>query len=182
MSSYALDIRPEWQHPHDYYDPKNALLLSHIDGHHLNQGIGKMEDGHYKAAEHDFEFMLRSFPNHPVALLRMGEVALKQQRPDLAIHYFEKAIAIYPKTPSNYLVYGIFLHQQDRFYEAIEKYKISLELDPKLTEAHYNLGLAYVAVENFEAALNQAKIAYQQGYPLPGLRQKLIDAKVWPHE
>ena len=61
----------------------------------------------------------------------------------------------------------------DELDDAIKQYQIATKLDPNSAEAHYNLGLAYLAKKNNQAAFKQAKLAYQLGYPLPGLKNKL---------
>jgi tetratricopeptide (TPR) repeat protein len=182
MGAAIQSVVPKWAQPHDYYNPENRLLLSHINGHHLNQGIEKMNAGKFFAAEHDFKFMLRSFPNHPQALLEIGTLALKQNKPEIASPFYKKAIELYPLTASNYIVYGIFLHQQNEYDKAVDMYKNALKLDPNLSEAHYNLGLSLVKLKKYDDALFHAKKAYELDYPLPGLRNMLKKANAWSNE
>lgn len=172
-SQSAGSSTPAWAQPHDYYDPGNSLLLSHVDGHHLEQGISKMKAGHYAPAKHDFEFMLRSFPNHPHALMQMGELALAQDNPALAEPYFTRAIELYPETASTYLVHGIFQHKQNKYSQAVRLYEKALSLDPNMAEAHYNMGLALIKMKQYARARDHAEKAYAAGYPLPGLRNQL---------
>ena len=43
----------------------------------------------------------------------------------------------------------------------------------------YNIGLLQVDLKRYDAALTYAHRAYQAGFPLPGLRDKLKRAGVW---
>lgn len=182
---HAAEV-PEWRRPHDYYatDAESRHLLKMVEGHHLNQGIGKMDRGEYGYAKQDFDFILRYFPNDPKALLRMGELARRSGKPEEAVPYFQKAIRMFPDRAPTYTAYGVFLHRSGKLKEAIQEYRKSLKLDPTSAETQYDLGLAYLEVHDYEAANLHAHAAYRLGYPLPGLRLRLQQLGKWkplPH-
>jgi tetratricopeptide (TPR) repeat protein len=77
------------------------------------------------------------------------------------------------------LIYGIHLHKVRKLDEALKLYKAAEKLEPRASEVHYNLGLLYVDKKDYRQAVLHAKKAYQLGYPLPGLRNKLISLGVW---
>ena len=52
-------------------------------------------------------------------------------------------------------------------------------LSPEDYNTHYNLGLLYFDKKNFAKSKEHAKIAYDQGFPLPGLKNKLTKAGQW---
>lgn len=164
---------------YDLSDPRAVNLLGNVEKFHLPPGVSKMRTGQYIQAMADFEFVLNRFPNHPKALLLMGEASLKMNQPGKAQRRFEQAIELYPKTARTYMVYGIFLHKRRQFNDAVKQYTQSIELNPNSSEAHYNLGLAYLALKQYGLANEQAQIAYAQGYPLPGLRNKLKKVSAW---
>ena len=53
------------------------------------------------------------------------------------------------------------------------------KLMPGDANVAYNLGLIYVDLKDYENAREYAKRAYDGGFPLPGLRQKLVQAGQW---
>lgn len=169
----------EAQEPHNYFGSHPPKLLENVEKFHLNQGIEKMRNGQIQYAKEEFEFILRYFPNHPRGLMLMGELAVKEKMPALAEQYFQRAIDLYPETAATYMVYAIFLQKIDNLDKAIKNYQKALKLAPGSTETHYNLGLAYFQKKDYEKANHHAQIAYEGGFPLPGLRKKLKSVNAW---
>ena len=62
---------------------------------------------------------------------------------------------------------------------ALEQFRRGLELAPDNANLHYNIGLTYFELKDYDNALVHAKRAYELGFPLPGLRNKLQAAKRW---
>jgi len=100
-------------------------------------------------------------------------------------YYFRKAIEYRP-TPelrpvdaTARLLYAIYLHKQKKYKGAQEQYKSALSIAPNNSEIHYNYGLLLVATKSYDTALEHAKTAYKLGFPLPGLKNKLVAAGVW---
>lgn len=53
-------------------------------------------------------------------------------------------------------------------------YQASLELQQNSPETHYNFGLLYFDTKEYKTAVMHAKKAYEQGYQLKGLTDKLL--------
>ena len=53
-------------------------------------------------------------------------------------------------------------------------------LNETSAEIHYFAGIVYVETLNLDLARYHAEKAYALGYPLPGLRNKLIALDAWP--
>ena len=53
------------------------------------------------------------------------------------------------------------------------------ELTPRDANVQYNLGLVYFELKDYENSLKHAKIAYDLGFPLKGLREKLESVHEW---
>lgn len=172
------------QTPNDYYTarstPATAELLRNVEGHHLAQGIQQMRDKRLHAAWADFDFMLRYFPNHPRALVLMGDVceAWRTSKCDME-SYLDKAIKMSPESDGVYLAKGVYLQKKGKLKDAIESYKKSLELNSGSANAHYNIGLAYVADKQYPLANEHAQKAYSMGMPFPALKTKLVAVGAW---
>jgi len=182
LLSTAAAAAEKWNDPHDYYATiaeNRGDLLRNVEKFHLPQGIDKMRNKRFEPAWADFDFVLRYYPNHPRALLLISDLALRMKRPGDAEKYLNKAITLYPQYASTHVIYGIFLQKAGRLDDAILHYEDALRLEPNASETHYNLGLALFKKGDQDGALKHAKRAYQLGYPLPGLRNKLIKAGKW---
>lgn len=133
----------------------------------------------------DIAYTLRAFPNHARALRAMAKLARREKKPTPAGArfpvecWFERAIAFQPDDAQVRLVYGIELLTQERRDAAIEQLKLADELGGDDPNVAYNLGLAYFDLNQHETAMSYARKAYQQGFPLPGLREKLTRAGAW---
>ena len=128
---------------------------------------------------HDIDYTLRAFPNHHRALHSMAkyQIQSKKSPPPGAQYsaecYFERAMRFNASDGMVKMIYGIFLHQIGKHSDAVSMYKSALALLPKSAEVHYNLGLALLDIGQVADATKHAKMAYELGYPLPGLRNKL---------
>ena len=172
------------QTPHDYYTAQStavtAELLRNVESYHLAQGIQETRDRRQQAAWADFDFILRYFPNHPRALVLMGETcaAWPTLRCDME-SYFAKAITMSPESDGIYLTQGVYLQKTGKLKDAIKSYQKALELNPESANTHYNLGLAYLANKQNRLANEEAQKAYSLGMTFPGLRNKLVAAGAW---
>ena len=172
------------QTPSNYYTALSTAgtteLLKNVEGYHLEQGIQKLRVRQYEYAWGDFDFMLRYFPNHPRALMLMGELCEAWRNPKCNMeHYLGKAIRISPENDSVYVAQGVYLQRRNKLKEAIESYKKALEFNVGSANAHYNLGLAYVATRQYELANEHAQKAYRMGMTFPGLQSKLVAVGAW---
>lgn len=170
----------------DYYDydPKVHKLVKTVEAYHLNQGIGKLQAGHYEFAFGDFKFMLHYYPNHPRALELAGQTALLLHQKETADALFKRAIRLFPHSPRagkaiTYKEYGKFLYEAKEYDKAIAALKQSLALDDISSEANYYLGLSYYAKKDYKHANDHAQVAYADGFPLTELREKLTAVNAW---
>jgi uncharacterized protein HemY len=63
--------------------------------------------------------------------------------------------------------------------KATEQLEVAVNLEPENPNINYNLGLLYVQKKDYEQAKIYAKKAYDLGFPLPGLKNKLMEAGKW---
>jgi tetratricopeptide (TPR) repeat protein len=169
----------------DYYavdrsDREQRELLKNVEIHHLPLATRSIKTRQYASALADLEFVLNFYPNHPQALVMLGELCAMWRSPKcLPEESFARAVAVNPKVPGTYTARGIFLLREQRVKDSIASFRQALELDPDSLNAHYNIGLAYIEAKEYELANQHAQKAYALGAPVPGLREKLKRAGHW---
>jgi tetratricopeptide (TPR) repeat protein len=130
----------------------------------------------------DLDYTLRAIPNHHRALYAVGRHELSDGvDPNFrsARCYFDRAIRFRPMDPIVRFLFGVFLASGQNLDEALEQYQTAQEMGLDSPELDYNFGLLYLEMDDPDAALAHARNAYDQGYPLPGLREKLRSAGIW---
>jgi tetratricopeptide (TPR) repeat protein len=174
--------------PFDYTSPTDVTEhLPIVERFHFNSNVEQLISGlTQEGPGGDLDYTLRAFPNHHRALYAMVRYALKN--PGLEIPpgaqysgecYLLRAIQFRPEDASVRIIYGIYLSKTGRNDEALAQYEKAAELAPANAEVHYNLGLLYRKLRRFDEALEHAKIAYELGYPLQGLKNQLKRDGVW---
>ncbi|MEQ1800528.1 MAG: tetratricopeptide repeat protein [Gammaproteobacteria bacterium] len=107
----------------------------------------------------------------------MGTVSRASGDAAAALNYYGLAIQTHPDFPGGYQGTALVLQDQGKMDAAV---KILLEGDEATggssAEIHYFLGMAYLKQKDFDKAVEHAERAYELGYPLPGLRNKLAAA------
>lgn len=178
--------------PYDYTNSEHFVIkLPIVERAHFDSGVerlvGHMAKGNGSAMlAGDIDYTLRAFPNHHRALYTMlryyvemvprGSVRLRYS----AECYFARAIQFAPTDPSARLLQGIYFLKVDHPEDARTSFESALELAPESAETHYNAGLGYVELKEYNLALEHALKAYELGYPLMGLKNKLKRAGAWP--
>lgn len=185
-SSYGIEFKPfqpnSPANQNDYFssDLTTSKRVRTVEHHHWEKARQHREKGELKYAFGDIDFILRYVPNHPHALMQMSEIGIAAGKPDTVRPYLDYAIQYRPKNSSTHIIYGIHLHRTGNYSKAVQHYERALELDPKASETHYNLGLSYFELKEYTLAQQHAKSAYDRGYPLPGLKDKLRQVGHWP--
>lgn len=190
--------------PYDYTNPIHRrdnlpiVEAAHLAPQTVSLKMGTRDDpggspaAHFKGLLGDLNFTLRAFPNHPVALDAMARLHLREGSEDLRFResralyslacWFDRAKRFKPDDYTVRMIHGIYLYRLGRYDQALEEYMIALRLAPDSAEIQYNTGLLYLKMENYEAALRHARIAYDLGYPLPGLKNALKRRGYWSDE
>lgn len=168
--------------PLDYANATDRATFDYkVRRFHFMPDVERLVRGQTGPLPGDIAYSLRQSPNHHRALHSMMRWQLNNPLPIDAANrrifsmecYFERALIINGKDAVVYLIKGIYFHRKGDTKSALEAYQQALTLDPKFAEAHYNIGLLYVELEQLEDAGKHAIVAYELGYPLPGLRKKL---------
>jgi tetratricopeptide (TPR) repeat protein len=115
--------------------------------------------------------------DHPMFIEVATRIAqLHRQRGDtkVALTFLHEAIEVQPGASSPYALAAIIYRDNGDPEKAVS---LLLEgdrsLDGKSAEIHYFLGLLYIELDDLDSAVRHAELAYNLGYPLPGLASKL---------
>ena len=171
--------------PFDYRTSTPELRAT-VEPFHLTTKVLMLREGQTGTLGHDIGYTLRAFPNHPTALTLMSRLAIREGRSLLpgAIYsvecFFDRAERFAPDDPTVYLLWGLHLARSGNHADAPAALDRAAELGSENDAPfQYNLGLGYLEVKRYEQARAAAQRAYSQGFPLPGLRDRLKKAGQW---
>lgn len=169
----------------DYNSPPPDLLRI-VEEPHFPPYVERLQRGSTSDTPgHDISYTLRTFPNHPRALMSMINLGRKEKsnKPkgaDFTIDCFlKRAVSFRPEDGTVRQIYGIELMRRKQFEQALEQFKKAEELLGTSGNVAYNLGLAYFETGNYDESLKYAHIALAAGFPLPALKNKLIAKGKW---
>jgi tetratricopeptide (TPR) repeat protein len=133
----------------------------------------------------DIDYTLRAFPNHPGALMSMVRLGDKEKtaKPSGSRYTVEcwlnRAVRFRDNDATVKMIYATYLAKKGSNAEALKKLNDAVQLGEDNANLQYNIGLVYFNLGKYDEALNHAHLAYQAGFPLPGLRDKLKRAGKW---
>jgi tetratricopeptide (TPR) repeat protein len=77
------------------------------------------------------------------------------------------------------MIYGTYLFRAGEKAKALKMLEEAEATAEDNANLHYNLGLVYLDAGQYDKALLHAQKAYALGFPLPGLKNKLVAAGKW---
>jgi tetratricopeptide (TPR) repeat protein len=170
--------------PFDYRNPADRRdKLPIVEAYHFNADVESLRRSTTGNLLADINYTLRAFPNHHRALRAIARYSLEGGRFQAddpipsAECYFDRAIAFQPTDEAVHAIYGTFLTKRGDMQRAGREYEEALRLKPESAEINYVAGLYFLEVGNLDRARSLAKIAYDEGYPLPGLQNRLAAAE-----
>ena len=170
--------------PFDYRDPEaRAHKLEVVEKHHFTAEVESLVRGKSNFyAIGDIDYTLRAFPNHHRALNSVARYALQGGRfQSVSIPsadcYFQRAIAFRAEDDTVRMLYANYLAMRGDQIAAANQYEEALRLAPTSAEVNYNAGLFFVKQGDLARAKQHAKVAYDNGYPLPGLKSRIAAAE-----
>lgn len=156
-----------------------------VEGGHFTSDVEKLIKGHTGTLGGDLDYVLRAIPNHPRALASIAKLGLRERATQLpgakwsVECYFDRATRFKPEDATVRGLYGSYLYKLGRADAAVQQLSEAVRLDPDNATANHNLGLVYFQKKDYEKAALHAKKADALGFPLPGLKNKLIELGKW---
>jgi len=170
--------------PYDYRT--SAWARNWAEKYHFTPEVEQLKKGASTSyIGQDLDFVLLAIPNHSRALAAMVNWKFKTKKdpPTGATYsvdcYFDRAIRFSPDDGAVRAVYGVYLMRVGKTADAVAQLEMAAKLGEDTANMHYNIGLAYFELRDYDKALAHAKKAYEQGFTLPGLRDKLTQAGKW---
>jgi Flp pilus assembly protein TadD len=170
---------------YDYTNSEDKKMLATVEAFHFTSDVENLRAGATGTIGADLNYTLLMFPNHHRALAAMGKLAqrektLKPKGAQFSIEcFFDRAIRFKPNDAMVRMVYATYLLQAAQTDRATEQYRVAVDLQPEDPTINYNLGLLYMKKKDYTQAKTYAKKAYDLGFPLPGLKNQLIQAGKW---
>jgi tetratricopeptide (TPR) repeat protein len=119
------------------------------------RGVVAMQEHNPAKAQAAFEHTLAIIPAHPLAFLRLGDLAHDAGEDGQALACFEKAIAANPEYPEGYVKAGKLYLRQRRLPDAQRAFDRCIELNINAVEAYLGLGELYLLQGNPSSAAEQ---------------------------
>jgi tetratricopeptide (TPR) repeat protein len=169
--------------PFDYRSDKDKLPI--VEGAHFTSEVANLVRGNTGALGGDIDYTLRAFPNHSGALMSMVRLGDKEKtvKPSGSRYTVEcwlyRAVRFRDDDATVKMIYANYLAKKGRNAEALKQLNEAVQRGEDSANLQYNIGLVYFNLGKFDEALNYAHSAYQAGFPLPGLRDKLKKAGKW---
>lgn len=180
------EVKPTGNGPFDYTDANDRQYkLPIVEEYHFTSNVESLKRGNSGTLGGELSYTLMAFPNHHRALAAMGKLAIRDKTPKppgskySADCFFDRAIRFKPGDAAVRAVYGNYLLKMGKADKALEQLQLAVNLQPENPSINYNLGLLYAQKKDYEQAKTYAKKAYGLGFPLPGLKNKLMAAGKW---
>lgn len=170
--------------PFDYYTARPADIEI-VETRHFTREVEQLKAGKSGYIAGDLNYTLGVFPNHPRALNSIANLALREKRstPEHSRFsvdcWFDRAIRFRPDDANVRMIYAVYLNKIKRQKEALEQLEMAAEVNSDNPNLNYNIGLVYFDLKNYDKSLEFARRAYEGGFPLLGLKNKLKKAGVW---
>ncbi len=169
----------------DYTSATDRERLGVVEQFHFTPPVERLEKGASGHLGADIGYVLDHFANHHRALAALARLSLREKtsRPHGArystVCYFDRAIRYRPDDARVRAIFGGYLLALGQDAAALAQLEDAARLEPGNATNQYNLGLLYLRQKDYARARTAAQQAYQLGFPLPGLKNKLAAAGQW---
>ncbi len=135
----------------------------------LTAAIQNHISGDLVKAEQLYQKFLFHYPNHPKALINLGNVLKDLRKYHKAISTYSKALRLQPNSTEIYYNLGIVLINIGKFREAEHSFELAIKMNPDFAGAYYYLGISQKGQGKNEEAIKNFSHAIQ-------LNPELIEA------
>ncbi|MCP5294304.1 MAG: hypothetical protein H6950_06290 [Zoogloeaceae bacterium] len=169
--------------PYDYR--KDKSLLSNVEQNHFNDNVRLLRKGQSASIAGDLDYLLRAYPNHPGGLDAIGRLGRRAKSEKLyganykVTCYFDRAVRLAPDDPTVRVLFAQHLWMTGNRVLAVEQIEAAETLGADDANTLYNIGIMKFEIGDKKAAKKYAIRAYDLGFPLPGLKNKLRRAGLW---
>ena len=122
---------------------------------HYNSGLEWLAQGRPNRARPAFDLALGAVPDHPLALLRLGELAQAEGRLDSAIACFERAVAANPDYSESSILLGKALARAGDADGARQAFERAIEININALDAYLGLGALFAEESSWPEAAAQ---------------------------
>jgi len=120
-------------------------------------------------------------PVFPAMSVTVAQILVAMKKDEDAIDALKRSIEVQPERLEPYVMLAVTYRRQKKLDLAVKTMEqADAASGGESSEIHYNLGLIHLERGDLDAAVDYAKRAYKEGYPLDGLKRKLR-AKGPPH-
>lgn len=169
--------------PYDYRSDRDKLGV--VESFHFTPEVANLIRGKSGHIGGDLDYTLRAFPNHPRALMAMVQLGEREKKTKVfgaqysVECYLHRAIRFRADDATAKMIYANYLVKNGRNKDALKQLNDAASLNDSNTSLAYNIALVYLELKEYDQALAYAHKAYQAGFPLPGLRDRLKRVGKW---
>ena len=121
--------------------------------------LENQKNNNFGEAIKNYKKVLKTEPDHFIALFNSGLIFSKSKKYKSAIKCFERAVKIKPDNANCYNNLGNAYKDQGKLKESKIYYEKTIKIEPRHANAHYNLGSLYFAKNNIPKAEEYYQIA-----------------------
>ena len=170
--------------PWDYRTRKDRLEL--VESRHFTRQVELLIRGESTInLAADIAYTLRMFPNHHRALASLVRYAdTKKTNSFVGMKYsvdcyLQRAVNFKEDDPQTRIIYASHLIKNRRLDKARAQLEYLEQYNEKNSTLNYNIGLIFFFFFFLKKSLQYAHQAYSEGFPLPGLKNKLVKIGKW---
>jgi tetratricopeptide (TPR) repeat protein len=128
-----------------------------LAAHKLNAEALEVQ-GKWEAAQYEYEWMIKNYPNAPGIHFLFGRLLLSRpdagaDAPERAKQEFLKEIQIDPQNAGAYYILGEMARRDDKCDEALPRFTQATTLDPNFAEGYLGHGLCLVTLKRYAEAI-----------------------------
>jgi hypothetical protein len=160
-------------------------VIDFVEVRHFTPQVERLVKGEKGTLGSEIAYMLGVFPNHHRALRSGVELTRRHggtMPPEMKYSitcWFDRAIAYRPDDVLVRVLWAQELIRRGDRRGALHQIEVAETYAKGNPHSHYNIGLIYFDLQEYDRSMSNAKIAYDSGFTLPGLKDKLSKAGKW---